>query len=273
MFFGMMMKTDSFPERDSLREILESRADLYNRTTFIETDPISIPHQFSDSEDIAISGFLTATIAWGQRVTLIRNAQSMMNRMDLAPADFVRSFKESDLAVFDGFVHRTFNANDLKNFLRSLQRIEHELGSLENAFRTPSGSVFEGIIQFRSHFLGLSEVIGMSRHVANPAANSAAKRINMYLRWMVRVDKRKVDFGLWKVFQPSELICPLDVHSGGVARKLGILRRSQNDWQAAVELTEALRTFDREDPIRFDFALFGLGAFENFRSEKIISPQ
>jgi uncharacterized protein (TIGR02757 family) len=132
-----------------------------------------------------------------------------------------------------------------------------------------NADVFDGIVQFRSHFLGTKELPGMSRHLANPAANSAAKRINMYLRWMVRTDKRKVDFGLWKVFHPSALICPLDVHSGGVARKLGILKRSQNDWQAAVELTEALRTFDEKDPIRFDFALFGLGAFENFRSEKI----
>jgi len=264
----MMKKTEDFPNYETLKEILESRADLYNRATFIESDPILIPHQFTDSEDIAISGFLTATIAWGQRKTLIRNAQEMMNRMDLAPADFVRNFKEGDLDIFDGFVHRTFQANDLKFFLRSLQRIELELGSMEAAFRSEESTSYSSINQFREHFLGKEYSSAVARHVANPAAKSAAKRINMYLRWMVRKDARKVDFGLWNVLQVKDLICPLDVHSGGVARKLGLLHRTQNDWQAAVELTEALKTFDSEDPIRYDFALFGLGVFENFRSER-----
>ena len=264
----MMKKTEDFPNYETLKEILESRADLYNRATFIESDPILIPHQFTDSEDIAISGFLTATIAWGQRKTLIRNAQEMMNRMDLAPADFVRNFKEGDLDIFDGFVHRTFQSSDLKFFLRSLQRIELELGSMEAAFRSEESTSYSSINQFREHFLGKEYSIAVARHVANPAAKSAAKRINMYLRWMVRKDARKVDFGLWNVLQVKDLICPLDVHSGGVARKLGLLQRTQDDWQAAVELTEALKTFDSEDPIRYDFALFGLGVFENFRSER-----
>lgn len=262
-----MKKSDNFPNYDTLKEILESRADLYNRTSFIESDPISIPHQFTGVEDIAISGFLTATIAWGQRKTLIRNAQELVNLMDLAPADFVRNFTESDLHIINGFVHRTFQSNDLKFFLRALQRIEFEFGSMEAAFRSEEATSFACINQFREHFLGKEYSSAVTRHVAHPAAKSAAKRINMYLRWMIRKDARKVDFGLWNVLQPKDLICPLDVHSGGVARKLGLLHRTQNDWQAAVELTEALRTFDAEDPIRFDFALFGLGVFENFRAD------
>lgn len=266
MFFGMMKNKAGFSE-DELRELLDSKALQFNSKAFIETDPISIPHLFTDEEDIAIAGFLTATIAWGQRVTLIRNAHWLVERMDMAPAEFVRNATQRDLLPFKTFVHRTFNGSDCLYFLRALQGILLEFGSLEAAFKSPENDVFHGIQAFRSRFLKLQVSGHHVRHVADPAANSAAKRINMFLRWMVRKDNRGVDFGLWKVFEPSQLICPLDVHSGGVARKLGLLERKQDDWKAAIELTNNLSYFDAQDPVKYDFALFGLGAFDGFRKD------
>lgn len=259
------MKEAITPVDIDIKGFLDEKVDLYNRVKFIESDPISIPHLFEDAEDIAISGFLTATIAWGQRVTLIRNAKSLVEKMDMAPTDFVRNFTEADLDIFNGFVHRTFNDKHCKYFLRALKRIQLEYGSLEKAFENSDNSVFQGIVEFRKRFLEEEDFIGVSRHVANPEAKSAAKRINMFLRWMIRKDRRGVDFGLWNVFSPADLICPLDVHSGGVGRKLRILSRKQDDWQAAEELTQYLRTLDPKDPVKYDYALFGLGVFENFR--------
>jgi uncharacterized protein (TIGR02757 family) len=177
--------------------------------------------------------------------------------MDNAPADFIRDFTDADLKPFEKFVHRTFNGEDCLFFLQSLQRLLNVSSSFENLFRTEQGDVKSGIVHFRKSFLGEDAPSRTSRHVSNPDKNSAAKRINMFLRWMIRNDKRKVDFGI--------LICPLDVHSGGVARKLGILQRKQDDWQAAEELSLALSSFDPVDPVKYDYALFGLGVFEGFR--------
>lgn len=261
MNLGFPMKKDSKPWLE-IKEILEEKADLYNRTTFIEDDPISIPHLFSKREDIEISGLLTAIISWGQRKTLIRNAREMMLRMDDSPFDFVMNHSANDLQRFQNFVHRTFNGNDCQFFIRRLGEVYKTHQSLEQLFSVQNGSVYDGILHFRRLIFDTLVPQGTSKHLADPSAGSAAKRINMYLRWMVRNDLRKVDFGIWKTIPMSKLMIPLDVHSGGVARKLGILQRKQDDWRAVEELTGFLRQLDASDPVRFDYALFGMGVNE-----------
>lgn len=250
-----------------LKDFLEEKYDQYNRLSFIETDPVSIPHQFTKKEDIEIAGFLAATIAWGQRPTIIRNAQRLVQWMEMSPYEFITSAKEKDLAPFKAFTHRTFNGTDCIYFIRSLKNIYTKHGGIEAVFsRTVNKNdtdLKNAIVHFRETFFELPHPARTTKHISNPADNSAAKRINMYLRWMVRSDKR-VDFGLWKKIKPSQLSCPLDVHSGNVARKLGILKRTQNDWKAVDELTRNLKKFDANDPVKYDFALFGLGVFEGF---------
>ena len=249
-----------------LHNFLEEKHDQYNRPEFIESDPISIPHQFSRKEDIEISGFLTATIAWGNRKMIIRNANRLMGLMDRAPFDFIQNSTEDDLRVFENFVHRTFNGIDLVYFLKSLRYIYQNHGGLETIFSNQAGSLGlkEAITSFHNLFFKLEHQNRTRKHIANPEKNSAAKRINMFLRWMVRNDNRGVDFGIWKNIPTEKLLCPLDVHSGNVARKLGLLTRNANDWKAVEELTVSLRQFDGTDPVKYDFALFGLGVFEKF---------
>ncbi|CAN5334609.1 TIGR02757 family protein [soil metagenome] len=248
---------------NDLAGFLEEKYDKYNRIDFIESDPVSIPHQFSKKEDIEIAGFLAATIAWGQRVTIINNANKMMKLMGNSPYDFVMSAKAKDLKHFDGFVHRTFNSVDAAFFIKSLQNIYKNHDGLEKAFSKPD--CMQAINNFRELFFSIEYPHRTGKHVSNPAENSSAKRLCMYLRWMVRTDKRGVDFGIWnKKLLPFHLMCPLDVHSGNVARKLGLLKRTQNDWKAVEELTINLRKFDANDPVKYDFALFGLGVFEKF---------
>ncbi|NOX47398.1 MAG: TIGR02757 family protein [Chlorobi bacterium] len=249
-----------------LHNFLEEKYDRYNRPDFIESDPISIPHQFTRKEDIEISAFLTATIAWGNRKMIIRNANRLMDLMDRAPYDFIQNFTDDDLRIFENFVHRTFNGADLAYFLKSLRNIYQNHGGLETIFSNheESDSMKEVITRFHNLFFELEHQSRTRKHVANTAKNSAAKRINMFLRWMVRNDKRGVDFGIWENIPTRKLLCPLDVHSGNVARKLGLLARNANDWKAVEELTEKLRGFDEADPVKYDFALFGLGVFEKF---------
>jgi len=253
------MKNDRFQE---IAEILEEKADLYNRLTFIEDDPISIPHLFVKKEDIEISGLLTAIISWGQRKTLIRNAREMVKRMDDSPHDFILDHTEKELQRFNDFVHRTFNGNDCKFFIGRLGEIYRQKQSLESMFISADGTVYQSIVNFRKIMLDAEVPVGSSKHLADPSAGSAAKRINMFLRWMVRKDQRKIDFGIWDSFTSAQLMIPLDVHSGGVARKLGILNRKQDDWRAVEELTEFLRKLDPVDPVKFDYALFGMGVNE-----------
>lgn len=257
---------------NELRDFLNAKYDQYNRPNFIESDPISIPHQFTLKEDIEIAGFLAATIAWGQRVTIINNANKMMKLMGNSPYDFVMSAKQKDFARFDDFVHRTFNGVDAVFFMKSLQNIYKKHQGLEATF-TPSLSnsslhpeqALQAITNFRNIFFSIQHPTRTKKHVSNPEENSSAKRLCMYLRWMVRKDQRGVDFGIWKNALPvSALMCPLDVHSGNVARKLGVLKRTQNDWKAVEELTGNLRKLDIKDPVKYDFALFGLGVFEKF---------
>lgn len=256
--------------KEELHDFLEDKYDQYNRLSFIETDPISIPHQFSKKEDIEIAGFLAATIAWGQRVTIINNANKLMKLMGNSPHDFIMSATQKDLQKFKGFVHRTFNSEDAIYFMQALQHLYKHHDGLEGAFcfdtHTKKEHCREAIVHFRKQFFSIQHPARTGKHVSNPAENSAAKRICMYLRWMVRDDQRGVDFGLWKhtSLNSSHLMCPLDVHSGNVARKLGLLKRSQNDWKAVEELTANLRKLDPQDPVKYDFALFGLGAFEKF---------
>jgi uncharacterized protein (TIGR02757 family) len=253
---------------DFLFDFLEAKADLYNNSDFIGSDPISVPHLFSKKEDIEIAAIFTSTIAWGQRPIIIRNARKLMQLMDDSPYDFILHAGHSDLKGFSSFVHRTFNGKDVEFFIMSLQNIYRNSGGLETLFTEasqPEGADARNSLEkFRQVFFSIPHHANTSKHIADVTTGSAAKRMNMFLRWMVRIDKRGVDFGLWKGIGMNKLYCPLDVHSGRVARKLGLLCRAQNDWKAVDELTIALRTFDPNDPVKYDFALFGLGVFEKF---------
>ncbi len=254
------------PIPPDIKEFLDEKALKYNSPAFVETDPISIPHGFDRKEDIEISGFLTASIAWGNRTMILKNANKMTELMDNAPYDFVMNHREKDLERFKGFVHRTFNPADLVYFIGALKNIYARHGGLETVFSAncSATSTRPAVQAFRDLFFILPHDPRTRKHVANPARGSAAKRINMFLRWMVRSDNRGVDFGIWKGIKPSQLSCPLDVHSGNVARKLGLLTRSQNDARALDELDARLRLMDPDDPVKYDFALFGLGVFEGF---------
>ncbi len=253
----------------AVKELLDEKYFQFNNKDFIETDPISIPHQFSKKEDIEIAAFLVATIAWGQRVSIINNGNKLMRLMNHEPHDFILNFSKKDAVRFDAFVHRTFNSTDCIFFLNSLKQIYIKHKGLEPAFSggisKNDKDVKQAITNFRELFLSIPHESRSDKHISNPSAKSSAKRLCMFLRWMVRKDKHGVDFGIWKTLTASQLCLPLDVHTGNVSRKLGLLQRTQNDWQAVEEITEVLRTFDKKDPIKYDFSLFGLGAFEGFK--------
>lgn len=253
-------------KQSELRDFLNEKADLYNNPNFIESDPIQIPHLFTQKEDIEIAGFLSATIAWGNRKMIIQNSHKMMDLLGNAPYDFVMSHSKTDLERLDDFVHRTFNGGDLSTFIRSLQNIYQNHGGLEQIFakNQQSDSMQLAISEFKKIFFEIEHQSRTQKHVSDPMGNSAAKRINMFLRWMVRDDHKGVDLGIWKSLSPASLSCPLDVHSGNVARKLGLLKRKQNDGKALAELDAQLRKLDANDPVKYDFALFGLGVFEKF---------
>lgn len=253
-------------KRHELKDFLEEKVKLYNNHNFIDTDPIQIPHRFSQKKDIEISAFLTATLAWGNRKMIINKANELMHCMDDSPYEFILNFNLNELRSIQNFKHRTFNSIDLEFYLLSLQHIYKHLGGLEKTFyfeSSHSDSYFS-IMNFRKEFLSVVHQSRSEKHLSNPEKGSAAKRINMFLRWMVRKDKQGVDFGIWKNIKPSQLVCPLDTHSGNVARKLGLIRRKQNDWKTAMELNLNLKQLDPKDPVKYDFALFGLGVFENF---------
>ncbi|NNM22810.1 MAG: TIGR02757 family protein [Flavobacteriaceae bacterium] len=253
--------------KQELKDFLDEKSDFYNRPEFIQTDPIQIVHGFESKEDIEIAGFLTATISWGNRKSIITSATKMMDCMDRSPFEFVMNHTEEDLRSLDHFVHRTFNAQDLKYFIRSLQHIYLNKGGLERVFASNATkkSLQEAIHRFKQVFFELPHHPRTEKHVSDPLKNSAAKRINMFLRWMVRPNDSGVDFGLWNSLHPSQLSCPLDIHTGNVARKLGLIKRAQNDAKTVKELDHSLRTMDPEDPVKYDFALFGLGVFEGFK--------
>tara|TARA_B110000285_G_scaffold4457_1_gene4725 strand:+ start:3163 stop:3927 length:765 start_codon:yes stop_codon:yes gene_type:complete len=252
--------------KKELKEFLDEKVLQYNHTDFIESDPIQIPHLFSLKEDIEISGFLIATIAWGNRKSIINNGTKLMRIMGNSPYDFVMNFSEKNSEIFSGFKHRTFNEYDLSFFIKALQHIYLNHGGMEAVFSKNSGkmSLQPAIHEFKKVFFEIPHLDRTQKHISDPLKNSAAKRINMYLRWMVRKDNSGVDFGIWRNISPSLLSCPLDVHSGNVARKLKLLSRKQNDGKAVSELDDSLRKLDASDPVKYDFALFGLGAFEKF---------
>ncbi|WP_372752667.1 TIGR02757 family protein [Mariniflexile sp.] len=249
-----------------LKDFLDTKVLEYNNPKFIDSDPIQIPHQFSLKEDIEISGFLTATISWGNRKSIITNANKLMELLDNAPFDFVINHQENDLEKLLPFVHRTFNGDDAIQFIKSLQHIYSKYDGLEAVFskNAETDSLQNAISKFKAIFFETEHLNRTQKHISDPLKNSAAKRINMFLRWMIRNDKSGVDFGIWNSLSPAQLSCPLDVHSGNVARKLSLLHRKQNDGKALLELDAALRQLDSNDPVKYDFALFGLGVFENF---------
>lgn len=252
------------PDFNTCRAILEEAADRFNRPAFIEHDPISVPHRFNKLQDREIIGFWAATLAWGQRKTILQSALKLSRLMDDAPHDFILNHQESDRKRFLEFKHRTFQATDTLYFLEFFQQYYRRHDTLETAFvrhlQPGAADVEAAISGFHRDFFALPYAPERTRkHVATPERGSTCKRINMFLRWMVRRDERGVDFGLWKQISPAQLLIPLDVHVERIARGLGLLERPQVDWKAVLELTERLRVFDPADPVRFDFALFGMG--------------
>lgn len=252
---------------DNLKSLLEEKyLQFSNKAFFLETDPIQIPHRFSRKEDVEIAGFIAATLAWGQRKTIINNGNKWMALMDESPLDFILNHQTNDLKRFAGFVHRTFNETDALTFIQALQNIYLNHGGLEAAFGGTSVDLdfASRLSKFKKLFFSSPHLSRTTKHVADPLAGSSAKRLCMYLRWMVRPSNSGTDFGIWTSISPAELHLPLDVHSGNIARKLGLLKRTQNDWKAVKELTEVLRTYDSLDPCKYDYALFGLGAFDKY---------
>ncbi len=245
----------------SLHQLLEEKYLLYNRPDFIINDPVSIPHLFSKKENIEISGFITATIAWGQRCTILKNARKLIWLMDGDPFSFIIDASEKEISMLD-LCHRTFNSSDLHYFIHALKNIYLKHGGLELLFSTlydQHHDIKQCLISFHQVFFELPHLSRTEKHVADVGKNASAKRLNMFLRWMIRNDDHGVDFGIWRGIPPSALYMPLDVHTGNVARNLGLLSRKQSDWKAVEELTDKLRQFDPADPIKYDFALFGMG--------------
>jgi len=252
---------------ENIQSFLDQKVVSFNHSSFIETDPIQIPKLFSKKENIEIAGFLAATLAWGQRPTIIRNALKLTELMQNNPIEYLLSTQEEDWNAFINFKHRTFNGTDCIYFLKSIRNIYQNHGGLENVFTEgfqKEKTVFSALVHFRKVFFELNHENRTEKHVSDVLKGASAKRLNMFLRWMVRSDKAGVDFGLWKQIPSSALMLPLDLHTGNVSRKLGLLTRIQNDWKAVEEITAKLREFNPEDPIKYDFALFGLGVFEKF---------
>jgi len=250
-----------------IKLFLEEKYLQYNNPSFIVCDPISVPHSFSDPRDKEISGFMTAVIAWGRRDLILRNSRLMLELMDNTPYEFIMSASENEIYRLSGFVHRTFNGIDCMYFIKGLRYIYSNFNSMEKILlqgMKAGGSLKEGLSHLRSVFFSLPHASRNEKHFANVMGGAAGKRLNMFLRWMVRKDNNGVDFGIWKKIDPAMLYIPLDLHSGNTARRLGLLTRKMNDWKAVEELTEVLREFDPADPVKYDFALFGLGVNEKF---------
>jgi uncharacterized protein (TIGR02757 family) len=253
-------------EETALKEFLDHKVNEFNNPGFIEDDPIGIPHRYSRKEDIEIAGFLVAVISWGNRKAIVKSGHRMMDLLGNSPYEFVMNHHKADLKKLEGFVHRTFNGKDFVHLIRALKYLYETKGGMEAIFyehSTPD-SLQPAIHHFKKMIYSSPHPARTTKHVPDPFRGSAAKRINMYLRWMVRKDKKGVDFGIWPTMSPRILSCPLDLHSGNTARKLDLLTRKQNDSKAVTELDQRLRQLDKEDPVKYDFALFGLGIFEGF---------
>lgn len=247
---------------NELKDFLDFKAEFYEQPAFIQDDPIQIPHRFTKKEDIEICAFLISTISWGNRKSIIKSGENLLKIMGGQPHDFILNYNQKDLK----FVHRTFNEIDLNFFFHSLKNIYLNFGGLEKSFQHQSNSteLKENIMAFRKRFFEVPHELRSNKHISNPNKDSASKRIVMFLRWMVRSSNKGVDFGIWSTIPTESLLIPLDVHTGNVARKLELIERKQNDWKTNIELVQKLREFDSSDPAKYDFALFGLGAYENF---------
>ncbi len=246
-----------------LHEFLDFKAAHYEHPRFLEEDPIQLPHRFTHKEDIEIVAFIVSMIAWGNRKSIVKSGERILSIMGNSPYDYIMSYQGE---IPSNFVHRTFNNEDLGGFFSCLNNVYKQHDGLESAFskQVPDDTLKERICAFRVRFFQGEHLSRTQKHVSNPASGSASKRLIMFLRWMVRSADKGVDFGLWKSISPSELMIPLDVHTGNVARKLGLLTRTQNDWKTNEELIELFRSYDEQDPAKYDFALFGLGAYEGF---------
>ena len=254
----------------AIKSFLDAKVEEYNQPGFIENDPIAIPHEYSKQQDIEITAFWTAMLAWGQRITVLNKCRELFRLMDNAPHDFILNHSENDLRPFERFKHRTFNGTDTLYFIYFFKWFYERHYSLEEAFTSGmdqgATTVEKGIIHFHRLFFSLPDFPGRTKkHVATPERKAACKRINMFLRWMVRQDDHGVDFGCWKKISSAQLVCPCDLHVDRVGRRLGLIVRKQTDWLTALELTENLRIFDRDDPVKYDFALFGLGIEEKWK--------
>jgi uncharacterized protein (TIGR02757 family) len=266
---------NEFKNRNDLRDFLEMKVRLFNQPSFIASDPVSVPHRFSQKQDIEIAGLFAAIFAWGNRTTIIQKSNELMHLFGDSPYDFILHHRPADLKDLERFRHRTFNWTDLDYFIRFLRNHYREHPSLESAFLPsfPAGKKIDGpdefvksaLTIFYTRFFSLRQAPARTRkHIASPEKNSTCKRLNMFLRWMVRTDNQGVDFGIWKKISAADLICPVDLHVARVARNFGLIHRQQTDWQSAMELTRALRRMDKKDPVKFDFALFGLGVTEKY---------
>jgi uncharacterized protein (TIGR02757 family) len=268
---------DPFRNKKELQDFLEGKVLEYNHPSFIEKDPVSVPHHFNTKQDIEIAGLFAAIFSWGNRTTIIQKSNELMKGMDDAPYDFIQNHRASDLKRFLEFKHRTFNITDLLYFIQFLQSHYRQSDTLETAFlpNLPgekkmgplAGNEFvkNALSVFYARFFSLKDAPRRTqKHISSPEKNSTCKRLNMYLRWMVRQDKRGVDFGIWKKISAADLICPVDLHVARVARRFGLIIRKQTDWETSMELTRALREMDMKDPVKYDFALFGLGVMEKY---------
>lgn len=267
MIVNSLRKTDR--STASLKEFLDRKVNEYNQPSFIENDPICVPHTFSKKQDIEIAGFFAAVFAWGNRTTIIQKSKELLRRMDNAPYAFIKHGTDEDSKNLLNFKHRTFNDTDLLYFVEFLKFHFSRCDSLEPAFFTKGlagkNIIENSLISFHHYFFSLDHApLRTKKHISTPGKNSTCKRLNMFLRWMIRRDNNGVDFGIWRSISPSELICPLDVHVARVAKRLNLITRKQTDWLTAMELTQNLRTFDKNDPVKYDFALFGLGVMEKF---------
>lgn len=249
----------------NLKKLLDNKVEQYNQPAFINNDPISVPHSFTKKQDIEIAGLFAAVFSWGNRTTIINKSKELMQLMDNAPFDFIKNHEAKDLKIIKGFKHRTFNQDDLFYFIEFLHQHYLNNNSLESAFfPSEDFDAEKGLIYFKNYFFSSEHLKRTEKHISSPTQKSTCKRLNMFLRWMVRKDNKGVDFGIWKNISSSQLICPVDVHVARVAKKVNLLKRKQVDWLAAAELTEALRNLDKEDPVKYDFALFNLGVIEKF---------
>jgi len=253
-------------QKNELKDFLDKKVDEYNQPFFIHNDPVSIPHLFSKKQDIEIAGFFAATFSWGNRTTIINKSKELLQRMDMSPYEFCLNHSPAKVKKLKGFRHRTFFDDDLFYFIEFLRYHYKQHDSLETAFSQwmqRSDETIENVLNgFKKYFFSMEHLKRTEKHIANPLQKSTCKRLNMFLRWMVRKDHKGVDFGIWNTIKPSQLVCPIDVHVTKIARRLNILERKQIDWQAAIELTNYLRTLDKNDPVKYDFALFGVGVSE-----------